>query len=99
MQSAAPAPGKYKAEIRKTGCIDLHTRTHPRGLGTALTFFCLHLFYLAVFVSAVNIIATIFEKDAYGFCIGDSTGVTYTRDSHFEGEHVCVHAVSKAGSW
>lgn len=87
MQLAVPAPGKYKAEIYKTGCTDLHTRTHPSSPDTALTLFYLHLFDLPAFVSAFNMIATIFERDTYGFCALGGAGVTHTHDSRFEREH------------
>lgn len=87
--------------MHKTGCIGLHTRTHPRGFDTALTLVCLQLFYLPAFVSAFDIIAIILKKDTYGFCTRDSAGVTHTHDSHFECEHVHAHThtVSKAGCW
>ena len=89
---SSPAPGKHTTEIHKTGRTELHSGTRPRGSDTALTLFCLHLFYLPAFVSAFNIIATIFEKDPYGFCTRDSAGVTHTRDSRLECEHgACTH--------
>lgn len=87
MQLAVPVPGKYKEEIYKTGSTDLHTRTHPSSPDTALTLFYLHLFDLPAFVSAFNMIATIFEKDTYGFRALGGAGVTHTHDSRFEREH------------